>query len=51
MFRFFKSLKAEILIPIFLACFSKLDVSQEELESTFKMIKSEFPAESFKFMN
>lgn len=46
LFSLFKKLKAEILIPIFLATFATLDYPHEDLEEAFSIIKKHAPMDS-----
>jgi len=50
LFGLFKQLKADILIPIFLAAFAKLDFPHEDLESAFYTIKKFAPIESISYL-
>jgi hypothetical protein len=50
LFNLFKKLKAEILIPIFLASFATLDYPHEDLEQAFSIIKKHAPLDSIQYL-
>jgi len=47
----FKKLRAEFLIPVFLAILASIDLPHQVLEDCFKSIKQEFGGEGYVFMN